>query len=29
MAETGSGRKVETETNITLGKVVAVCGEAE
>ena len=29
MAETGSGRKLETETNITFGKVVAVCGEAE
>lgn len=29
MAETGSGRKVETETNITFGKTVAVCGEAE
>jgi hypothetical protein len=29
LAETGSGRKLETETNITLGKVVAVCGEAE
>ena len=29
MADTGSARKVETETNITFGKVVAVCGEAE
>jgi hypothetical protein len=29
LAETGSGRKVDTETNITVGKVVAVLGEAE
>jgi len=29
LAESGSGRKVDTETNITFGKVIAVCGEAE
>jgi len=29
LAETGSGRKVDTETNITLGKFVAACGDAE
>jgi hypothetical protein len=29
LAETGSRRTVETETNTTLGKVVAACGEAE
>lgn len=29
MAEIGSGRKVDTETNSTLGKVVVVFGEAE
>ena len=29
MAETGSARKVETETNSTLGKLIVVGGEAE
>jgi hypothetical protein len=29
LANTGSGRKVETVTNITLGNVVVVLGEAE
>ena len=29
MAATGSGRKVDTGTNITLGRVVVVLGEAE
>ena len=29
LAETGSARKTEAETNITVGNVVAVCGEAE
>ena len=29
LAETGSARKVETETNITFGKVVVALGEAE
>ena len=29
MADTGSGRKVDTETNITFGKGVVVLGEAE
>lgn len=29
MAETGSGRKVDTETNVTLGKATGALGEAE
>ena len=29
MAEIGSGRKVDAETNNTFGKVVVVLGEAE
>jgi hypothetical protein len=29
LAETGFGRKVDIETNITFGKFVAACGEAE
>jgi hypothetical protein len=29
VATTGSGRKADTETNITLGKVVVVLGEDE